>query len=168
MCIRDRGEAGSMHREPDVGFDPASPGSRPGPKAGAKPLRHPGIPVFIFKGWLYRYSILGSSFLSAYWIYHTAALWPAKYLQRHWLWINRGSHLHEESIFSCYIQDCFFPVTFQFTICGAEVSTAFQFHYNVFQCWSLCIYPNWSSFSFLNLYIHFFASNLEKFQPLFL
>ena len=33
-----------MHREPDVGFDPGSPGSRPGPKAGAKPLRHPGIP----------------------------------------------------------------------------------------------------------------------------
>ena len=39
------GEAGSMHREPDVGFDPGSPGSRPGPKAGAKPLRHPGIPL---------------------------------------------------------------------------------------------------------------------------
>ena len=39
------GEAGSMHREPDVGFDPGSPGSRPGPKAGAKPLRHSGIPV---------------------------------------------------------------------------------------------------------------------------
>ena len=39
------GEAGSMHREPDVGFDPGSPGSRPGPKAGAKPLRHPGIPA---------------------------------------------------------------------------------------------------------------------------
>ena len=38
------GEAGSMHREPDVRFDPGSPGSRPGPKAGAKPLRHPGIP----------------------------------------------------------------------------------------------------------------------------
>ena len=38
------GEAGSMHREPDVGFDPWSPGSRPGPKAGAKPLRHPGFP----------------------------------------------------------------------------------------------------------------------------
>ena len=37
------GEAGSMHREPDVGFDPGSPGSRPGPKAGAKPLHHPGI-----------------------------------------------------------------------------------------------------------------------------
>ena len=33
-----------MHREPDEGFDPGSPGSRPGPKAGAKPLRHPGIP----------------------------------------------------------------------------------------------------------------------------
>ena len=38
------GEAGSMHREPDVGFDPGSPGSRPGPKASTKPLRHPGIP----------------------------------------------------------------------------------------------------------------------------
>ena len=38
------GEAGSIHREPDVGFDPGSPGSRPGPKAGAKPLRHSGIP----------------------------------------------------------------------------------------------------------------------------
>ena len=35
-----------MHWEPDVGLDPGSPGSRPGPKAGAKPLRHPGIPVF--------------------------------------------------------------------------------------------------------------------------
>ena len=33
-------------REPDVGFDPRSPGSCPGPKAGAKPLRHPGIPRF--------------------------------------------------------------------------------------------------------------------------
>ena len=41
------GEAGSMHREPDVGFDPGSPGSRPGPKAGAKPLRHPGIPTLL-------------------------------------------------------------------------------------------------------------------------
>ncbi|XP_048968160.1 testis-expressed protein 35 isoform X15 [Canis lupus dingo] len=39
------GEAGSIHQEPDVGFDPGSPGSRPGPKAGAKPLRHPGIPI---------------------------------------------------------------------------------------------------------------------------
>ena len=40
------GEAGSMHREPDVGFDPVIPGTCPGPKAGAKPLRHPGIPQF--------------------------------------------------------------------------------------------------------------------------
>ena len=43
------GEAGSMHREPDVGFDPVSPGSRPGPKAGAKPLSHPGIPILKFR-----------------------------------------------------------------------------------------------------------------------
>ena len=38
------GEAGSMHQETDVGFDAGSPGSRPGSEAGAKPLRHPGIP----------------------------------------------------------------------------------------------------------------------------
>ena len=53
MIVRERereaetqaeGEAGSMLWEPDVGFDPGSPGSRPGQKAGAKPLRHPGIP----------------------------------------------------------------------------------------------------------------------------
>ena len=38
------GEAGPMHREPDVGFDSGSPGSCPGPKAGAKPLGPPRIP----------------------------------------------------------------------------------------------------------------------------
>ena len=38
-------EAGSpLSREPDVELDPGSPGSRPGSMAGAKPLRHPGIP----------------------------------------------------------------------------------------------------------------------------
>ena len=42
------GEAGYMHWEPDVGFDPGSPGSRPGPKAGAKPLRTQGSPIFNF------------------------------------------------------------------------------------------------------------------------
>ena len=42
------GEAGSMHWEPDMGFDPGSSGSHPGPKAGAKLLRHPGIPDFFF------------------------------------------------------------------------------------------------------------------------
>ena len=31
-------------REPNVGLDPGTPGSHPGPKAGAKPLSHPGIP----------------------------------------------------------------------------------------------------------------------------
>ena len=31
-------------REPNVGLDPGSPGSYPGPKASAKPLSHPGIP----------------------------------------------------------------------------------------------------------------------------
>ena len=33
-----------MHWEPDMGFDPRSSGSRPGPKAGAKSLHHSGIP----------------------------------------------------------------------------------------------------------------------------
>ena len=37
-----QGEAGSMHWEPNVKFDPESIGSCPGPKAGTKPLRHPG------------------------------------------------------------------------------------------------------------------------------
>ena len=42
------GEAGSMHRDPNMRFDPRSPGSRPGPKAGAKPLRTQGFPIFNF------------------------------------------------------------------------------------------------------------------------
>ncbi|CAD7666750.1 unnamed protein product [Nyctereutes procyonoides] len=44
-------QGGETSPGPDLGLDPGSPGSRPGPKAGAKPLRHPGIPelgVFIF------------------------------------------------------------------------------------------------------------------------
>ena len=32
-------------REPDAGLDPGTPGSRPGPKAGAELLSHPGIPL---------------------------------------------------------------------------------------------------------------------------
>ena len=34
-------------REPDVGLDPVSSRSHSGTKAGAKPLSHPGIPVYI-------------------------------------------------------------------------------------------------------------------------
>ena len=49
---RDTGRGRSrLHApEPDVGFDPGSSGSRPGPKAGAKLLRHPGIPYVGFHG----------------------------------------------------------------------------------------------------------------------
>ena len=50
MIERER-EAGTHGREkqapcrdPDIGLDLGTPGSRPGPKAGAKPLSHPGIP----------------------------------------------------------------------------------------------------------------------------
>ena len=47
---RERGMQRHRQREkqapcsPFVGLDPRSPGSRPGPKAGAKPPSHPGIP----------------------------------------------------------------------------------------------------------------------------
>ena len=37
-------EKQSPRREPDVGFNPGTPGSRPERKVGAKPLRHPGVP----------------------------------------------------------------------------------------------------------------------------
>ena len=35
-------------KEPDMELDPGTPGSVPGPKAGAKLLSHPGIPIFQF------------------------------------------------------------------------------------------------------------------------
>ena len=34
-------------REPDVGLEPGSPESCSGPKAGAKPLSHPRIPMVL-------------------------------------------------------------------------------------------------------------------------
>ena len=42
-------------REPDVGFDPRTPGSRPEPKADAQPLSHPGAPnhCLLFPGTLW-------------------------------------------------------------------------------------------------------------------
>ena len=41
---RSRLHAGSPTRDSILGLDPGTPGPRPGPKAGAKPLSHPGIP----------------------------------------------------------------------------------------------------------------------------
>ena len=37
-------EAGSM-QEAQVGLNPMTPRSHPGPKAGAQPLSHPGVPA---------------------------------------------------------------------------------------------------------------------------
>ena len=37
-------EEQAPRKEPNVGLDPGTPGSRPGPKAGTKLLSHPGIP----------------------------------------------------------------------------------------------------------------------------
>ena len=34
-------------REPDVGLDPGTMGSRPEPKADAQPLSHPGVPTLL-------------------------------------------------------------------------------------------------------------------------
>ena len=68
------GEAGSMHREPDMGLDPGTPGPCPGPKAGAKPLSHPGIPGFDI---CIHYKIIIISLVTIY--HHTKLLqyyWP--------------------------------------------------------------------------------------------
>ena len=40
-------EKQAPYREPDVGLDPQTPGSCPGPKAEAKPLSHLGIPDMV-------------------------------------------------------------------------------------------------------------------------
>ena len=68
------GEAGSMHQEPDVGFDPGSPGSRPGPKAGAKPLRHPRIPHKSLPNETPLCSLVGSTGVSTRFIKSTGPL----------------------------------------------------------------------------------------------
>ena len=44
MIDTERG--GGSCREPNSGLDPKTPVSHPGPKAGAKPLSHPGIPLY--------------------------------------------------------------------------------------------------------------------------
>ena len=44
-----RGRSRLHNRKPDVGLHPGTPGSRPGLKAGAKLLSHPGIPKSFFK-----------------------------------------------------------------------------------------------------------------------
>ena len=41
---RQRHRQREKQAEPDVELDPGTPGSHPRPKAGAKPLSHPGIP----------------------------------------------------------------------------------------------------------------------------
>ena len=56
--MREREREAETHRqrekqapckEPEVGFDPGTPGSCPRPKAGTKPLSHPGIPSTTFE-----------------------------------------------------------------------------------------------------------------------
>ena len=40
-------EKQAPRREPHVGLDPRTPGPHPGPKAGSKPISHPGIPSIV-------------------------------------------------------------------------------------------------------------------------
>ena len=42
--LMQREENQAPCREPDMGLDPETPGSRPEPKADAQPLSHPGAP----------------------------------------------------------------------------------------------------------------------------
>ena len=60
---RDTGRGRSRLHAPEAsGFDPGSPGLRPGPKAGAKLLRHPGIPcAFYQKEKNFFFGTIGSS-----------------------------------------------------------------------------------------------------------
>ena len=39
-------EKQAAHREPDVGFNPGTPGTRPGRKADVQLLSHPDVPKF--------------------------------------------------------------------------------------------------------------------------
>ena len=41
-------ERQAPRKEPDMGLDPWTPGSCPGPKAGTKLMSHPGIPCSLF------------------------------------------------------------------------------------------------------------------------
>ena len=51
---RDRQrEKQASRREPDMGLNPKTLGSRPGPKADAQPLSHPGVPMQNFRGMLH-------------------------------------------------------------------------------------------------------------------
>ena len=53
-------EKQSPCREPDVGLDPRTPISHPGPKAGAKPLSHPGILYGAFSDILHLIQVQGT------------------------------------------------------------------------------------------------------------
>ena len=52
-------------REPDVGLDPRTPGSRPGLKADAQLLSHPGIPT-ILSLYMIRYCYLEGKIIKNY------------------------------------------------------------------------------------------------------
>ena len=41
----------AIPREPDVGLNPGTLGSRPEPKADAQPLSHPGVPKHLYLEW---------------------------------------------------------------------------------------------------------------------
>ena len=63
------GEAGSMQGA-RRGLDPGTPGSRPGPEAGAKPLSNPGIPSCGFLKRISIFAYVAHLFLPALYFIH--------------------------------------------------------------------------------------------------
>ena len=62
-----------------MGLDPGTPGSRPGPKAGAKPLSHPGIPYILIYNVLffqYNFKVVESVLSFVVWFYFRQVLFP--------------------------------------------------------------------------------------------
>ncbi|CAK7308501.1 hypothetical protein VULLAG_LOCUS14038 [Vulpes lagopus] len=56
-------EKQAPHREPDVGLDPGTPGSRPELKADTELLSHPGVPAAFVSRTLSGKNIMGGHFL---------------------------------------------------------------------------------------------------------
>ena len=97
---REREREGQRHRrrekqppcrEPNVGLDPRTPGSRPGPKAGAKLLSHPGIPYF------YVFSLLIVNIVNSdKYNPHNQTVWGIQYFKRFYLF-NHDRHREREA-----------------------------------------------------------------------
>ena len=97
---RQRGKQAPW-REPEVGLDPGSPGSHPGPKADTKPLSHPGIPssrilmdsCLTFRSFIHFECIFVSGVRewSSFILLHVAVLFPQHHLLKR---LSLSEHFH--------------------------------------------------------------------------